>query len=532
VILKWNIYYKENNMHKKHLVALGIVSAFALSTLQAAEYQANIIEVDQTKAIKGKYIVVFNVPSSMATQSNLSIQNFVNLQANSLATQYDIQIDKTYDGVINGALISADTSKIKALSQNPNIKYIEQDQMVSVSPLTVSQLSQNNATWGLDRIDQKDLPLNSSYHYDFDGSGVTAYVIDTGILTSHSEFGGRATSGYDFIDNDTDVTDCSGHGTHVAGTIGGSTYGVAKNVNLVGVRVLNCAGSGPNSGVISGINWVKNNASGPSVANMSLGGGISQATDDAVNAAVAAGISFVVAAGNHRVGTDDEQDACKISPARAADAITVGSTDRSDIRSSTSNHGTCLDVFAPGTAITSAWHTSSNAINTISGTSMAAPHVAGVAALYLDESPSMTPSQLVTLLKTRASSNKLTDIKVGSPNKLLHSLCTDDCSPTIPPAIPTAPSIVSNGCVTKYGPKDKFGGVTYITECESVSVHGSENATSTNLYYKDNFTQNWIAGYGYPRNQRVEFKANACNDLGCSGFKYATVNIGSGGATQ
>lgn len=243
---------------------------------------------------------------------------------------------------------------------------------------------QGGATWGLDRIDQRDLPLNSNYHYDYDGSGVTAFVIDTGVRNTHNEFGGRASSGYDFIDNDNDSSDCNGHGTHVAGTIGGSTYGVAKNVNIVGVRVLNCSGSGTNSGVISGINWVKNNAQGPSVANMSLGGGASQALDDAVNAAVAAGISFVVAAGN------DNSNACNYSPARAANAVTVGSTTSTDSRSSFSNYGTCLDIYAPGSSITSAWYNSNSATNTISGTSMASPHVAGVAALYLAENPALS----------------------------------------------------------------------------------------------------------------------------------------------
>ncbi|UJF21108.1 S8 family serine peptidase [Shewanella sp. OMA3-2] len=413
-------------MVQKNKIALAVLAA--LSTLPIQSQAAELLSVDNSKAIKGSYIVVFNTPSVLNLQDVSALTDFSTQQANMLANNYDISVVKNFGSALNGVLINANAKQIAELQNDPKIKYIEQDQMMSISPVITASGNQASPTWGLDRIDQRDLPLDSNYHYDFDGSGVTAYVVDTGVLTSHNEFGGRATSGYDFIDNDFDATDCNGHGTHVAGTIGGSSYGVAKNVNIVGVRVLNCSGSGSNSGVISGINWVKNNASGPSVANMSLGGGASQATDDAVNAAVAAGISFVVAAGN------DNSNACNYSPARAANAITVGSTTSSDSRSSFSNYGTCLDIYAPGSSITSAWYTSNNSTNTISGTSMAAPHVAGVAAIYLNQSPNMTPSQVTNLLTTRASSGKVSDAKTGSPNSLLFSLdesggCGANCPP-------------------------------------------------------------------------------------------------------
>lgn len=416
----------ENQMVQKHKIALAVLAA--LSTLPIQSQAAELLLVDSSKAIKDNYIVVFNTPSVLNLQDVSALADFSTQQANILATNYDISVVKNFGSALNGVLINANAKQIAELQNDPKIKYIEQDQMMSISPVIEANSNQGNPTWGLDRIDQRDLPLDNNYHYDFDGSGVTAYVVDTGVLTSHNEFGGRASSGYDFIDNDFDATDCNGHGTHVAGTIGGSSYGVAKNVNIVGVRVLNCSGSGSNSGVISGINWVKNNASGPSVANMSLGGGASQATDDAVNAAVAAGISFVVAAGN------DNSNACNYSPARAANAVTVGSTTSSDSRSSFSNYGTCLDIYAPGSSITSAWYTSNSATNTISGTSMAAPHVAGVAAVYLNQTPTMTPAQVTSLLTTRGSGGKVSDAKTGSPNTLLFSLdevggCGTNCPP-------------------------------------------------------------------------------------------------------
>ena len=407
-------------MQRKHFIAIAVAAALSSPLVLAQDYQAQLHVVNPAKAIKDQYIVVFNTPAVI----NLNDPNGVSAYASSmgarLANEHGIEVRQNFGNSLNGVLVKANAAQIQSLLKDPNIKYVEQDQRVSIEPMVEAAGDQGGATWGLDRIDQRDLPLNSNYHYDYDGSGVTAFVIDTGVRNTHNEFGGRASSGYDFIDNDNDSSDCNGHGTHVAGTIGGSTYGVAKNVNIVGVRVLNCSGSGTNSGVISGINWVKNNAQGPSVANMSLGGGASQALDDAVNAAVAAGISFVVAAGN------DNSNACNYSPARAANAVTVGSTTSTDSRSSFSNYGTCLDIYAPGSSITSAWYNSNSATNTISGTSMASPHVAGVAALYLAENPALSPTQLTNLLVSRASSGKVGDAKTGSPNKLLYSLAGDD----------------------------------------------------------------------------------------------------------
>ncbi|HZG43267.1 MAG TPA: S8 family peptidase, partial [Longimicrobium sp.] len=299
--------------------------------------------------------------------------------------------------------------QLNALRNNPNVDYIEQDARVQATA------TQSNATWGLDRVDQRALPLSGTYTYTPTGAGVNVYIIDTGIRLSHGDFGGRAVSGYDAVDGGS-ADDCNGHGTHVAGTVGGSTYGVAKGAKLYAVRVLDCAGSGTNSGVIAGMDWVAQNHAKPAAANMSLGGGASQATDDAIQRMVSAGVTVVVAAGN------ENQNACNVSPARAANAITVGSTTNTDARSSFSNWGSCVDIFAPGSSITSAWYTSTTATNTISGTSMASPHTAGVVALYLQDNPSATPAGVASALINNSTANKVTSAGTGSPNRLLYSI--------------------------------------------------------------------------------------------------------------
>jgi subtilisin family serine protease len=328
-----------------------------------------------------------------------------------VAGERDVTPDFVYSTVVQGFAARLTGQQLAALRADPRVDYVEADQPMYATT------TQTGATWGLDRIDQRNLPLSTTYSYTADGTGVTAYVIDTGIRLSHGQFGGRATSGFDAVDGGS-ADDCHGHGTHVAGTVGGSTYGVAKNVSLVAVRVLDCAGSGSTAGVIAGVDWVTANHASPAVANMSLGGGASTTLDNAVAASIASGVTFVLAAGNGNF-LGIAVNACNVSPARVAGSITVGATDKTDKKASYSNYGTCLDLFAPGVSITSSWYSNDTATNTIGGTSMAAPHVAGAAALYLQGNPSATPSAVAGALVANATTGKVTSAGTGSPNRLL-----------------------------------------------------------------------------------------------------------------
>ncbi len=331
----------------------------------------------------------------------------------SVAAIVGVDPQYVYTTAVNGFAGTLNAGQLNALRHNPNVAYIEADGEVRASVL------QANATWGLDRIDQASLPLNTTFGYTGTGLGVRAYVVDTGMRLSHTEFTGRASSGFDAVDGGS-ADDCNGHGTHVAGTVGGTVYGVAKAVSLVAVRVLNCQGSGTNAGVVAGIDWVANNAVLPAVANLSLGGGANSTVDNAVKAAVARGVTFVVAAGNGNI-FGIAQNACNYSPARVPEAITVGATTKTDAKASYSNFGTCLDIFAPGSGITSAWYQNDTQTNTISGTSMASPHVAGVAALYLQANPGASPATVSGALTGGATLNKVTSPGTGSPNRLLFT---------------------------------------------------------------------------------------------------------------
>ena len=373
------------------LLVVATATAATAIPAAAAPATAQIRLAGTANAVPGDYIVVLKNTTTMTRTTGL-------------AKSYGGQIKQSF-GAIHGYQASMSEAQAKRLAADPSVAYVEQNQTVSLLA------TQNNATWGLDRIDQRNRPLSGTYTYPTTASNVTAYVIDTGIRYTHSDFGGRASFGYDAVG--TGGVDCNGHGTHVAGTIGGTTYGVAKGVKLVGVRVLNCSGSGTNAGVIAGINWVTQHAVKPAVANMSLGGGASTALDNAVTASVNSGVTFAVAAGNSTA------NACNSSPSRVPSAITVGATTSTDAKASYSNFGTCLDLFAPGSSITSDWYSSTTATNTISGTSMASPHVAGAAALVLGRNPSFTPAQVRDSLVAAATPNLVTSAGTGSPNRLL-----------------------------------------------------------------------------------------------------------------
>jgi subtilisin family serine protease len=327
-----------------------------------------------------------------------------------LAQKYGADIERTYTKALNGYEVEASETEAKRLAADPAVASVVQNRTFRITGTQPSPPS-----WGLDRIDQKNLPLNSSYTYpDSAGEGVTAYVIDTGVRITHSDFGGRASYGYDAVDNDNTAQDGHGHGTHVAGTVAGGAYGVAKKAKVVGVRVLNNSGQGTTAQVVAGIDWVARNAVKPAVANMSLGGPGDTAIDTAVRNAVTAGVTFVVAAGN------ESTNASTRSPARVTEAVTVGATTSSDAKASYSNYGSVLDLFAPGSSITSSWNTSDSATNTISGTSMASPHVAGAAALHLADNPAATPAQVSSALTAAATTGVVTSPGTGSPNRLLN----------------------------------------------------------------------------------------------------------------
>lgn len=383
------------------------------------------------RAVPNSYVVVLDTgvtsPARVAT---------------SLARIHGGELGWVYNHALKGFSIEIDRAGALAISTDPRVELVEQDAVVR------KVATQSNPPYGLDRIDQRNLPLGGSYNYNATGAGTTAYVIDSGIRVTHADFGGRASHGYDFVDGDADASDCDGHGTHVAGTVGGSTYGVAKDASLVAVRVLDCNGDGVGSDIIAGVDWVtaQHTSGEKDVANMSLGTtlGTSSTIDAVVRNSIADGTTYAIAAGNgNAVGIAD--DACNTSPSRVAEAITVSATDSSDRKASFANYGTCVDIFAPGVSVQSAWMTGDTATNSISGTSMASPHVAGAAAQYLQANGATAPPSVATALISNSTAGKVTSPGSGSPNRLLYNAfitagTTPTPTPTPPPgnAAPTA----------------------------------------------------------------------------------------------
>jgi len=335
-------------------------------------------------------------------------------QARTLADRHGATVRQTYSHALRGFAATMSARQARRMAADPAVRYVQPNVIHRASDTQT-----NPPSYGLDRIDQRNRPLDSAYTYSTGAANVHAYIIDTGIRTTHQDFGGRAESGFDAIDGGT-ADDCNGHGTHVAGTVGGTAYGVAKSVQLVAVRVLNCEGSGTTAQVVAGIDWVTAHAEKPAVANMSLGGSADTALDNAVAGSIATDVSYSIAAGNGLFGIF-ALDACTQSPARVPTAITVSAVDNTDRKPSWPNRGTCVDVFAPGINITSAWGTGDTATNTISGTSMATPHVAGAAALYLATHPTATAADVHSAIVTNATTGVVTNPGSGSPNRLLYS---------------------------------------------------------------------------------------------------------------
>jgi len=370
--------------------------------------RAPLLHADSTTLVEGEYIVVLrpeiSVRALRAHVLDLHARFAQSTGDNALLYMGGFDI-----GDFKGFAARLAPDMLEREFEHPDVLYIEVNQVVRASACVV----QNSVLWNLDRISERTLDLDGQYDYPSSaGSGVTVFIVDTGIQTDNVDFEGRARSGFTV---DGSHVDGNGHGTHVASTVGGKQYGVAKAVELIAVKVLGTDGSGTTAGVISGIDYVTKNKKKTNVANMSLGGGKSTSLDNAVASSIASGVTYAVAAGN------EDQSACNVSPANVPTAITVGATDSSDSRSSFSNWGTCVDIFAPGTTITAAWIGSKTAIRTISGTSMASPHVAGAAALLLSLEPNLTPAQVTIKLNSASSVNFLKNVKTGSPNRLLFT---------------------------------------------------------------------------------------------------------------
>nr|WP_309299450.1 S8 family peptidase [Streptomyces sp. A012304] len=377
--------------------AIGCGIALPAKASPAAE---RILHEDSVDSVRDSYIVVLKNSAGFKAESP---------EGRRLAAKYGATVEWTYDAALNGYAVRVSASGARSLAEDPAVAFVEQDRKVHLNATQILP------PWGLDRIDQARLPLSQTYTYpDSAGRSATVYVIDTGVRVTHTEIAGRARYGYDFVDRDAVASDGHGHGTHVATTVAGRTYGVAKLTNIVAVRVLDNSGAGTLSTVLAGVDWVTSRRVGPAVANMSLGTSASTALDTAVRNSIASGVTYAVAAGNSNV------NAAYFSPARVGSALTVGSSNRVDFRSSFSNYGSLLDMFAPGSSITAGYHTSDTATATLSGTSMAAPHVAGAAAIYLTSHPTAGPATVHSALVNGATTGVLSNIGTGSPNRLLR----------------------------------------------------------------------------------------------------------------
>jgi subtilisin family serine protease len=413
----------------------------------------SVVNASKNVPIPGSYIITL--------RDDLNAQDVDN-SARSLVKRHKGALKHIYKAALKGFAVSnLSDAEVAALSQDPRVIRIEADQVVTAIT------TQTPATWGLDRVDQRTLPLSNSYTYSADGSGVTVYIIDTGINITHVDFEGRASTGVDEIGDGRNAIDCNGHGTHVSGTVGGKKYGIAKKTRLVAVRVLDCNGNGTWSGVIAGVDWVTANKVLPAVANMSIGGGKSLTVNAAVKRSTDAGITYAVAAGN------SSADACLSSPSSEPSAITVAATDKTDAFASFSNRGPCVDISAPGVGITSDWILSNFAANTISGTSMASPHVAGAAALYLTVNPNATPAQVTSALTSNATTGVITGLPASTVDGLLYTGFIGN-NPVATITVTPNPATLASGATQQFTAtgRDASGNVVPITPVWSVVAGG------------------------------------------------------------